>query len=265
MAKIVEPSVSLTAFNCPYCGVLTSQTWYGVSSRHLVKSKTPWIPAPDMAQRLREDNATPSEMKANLLAWADRLVAGEIVIESNQTTNYGSNIENLHVSVCAECQRVALWRMDSLLYPSDREGSPPNDDLNADIRHDIEEARSIVRFSPRGAASLLRLALQKLCIQLGEDGKNIDADIGSLVKKGLDPLVQQSLDIVRVVGNEAVHPGTLDLRDDRDTALHLIDLINEIAAQLITRKKRIETLYGRLPEAKRLAIAARDANVPPKP
>ncbi|WP_424033423.1 DUF4145 domain-containing protein [Methylocella sp.] len=49
--------------------------------------------------------------------------------------------------------------------------------------------------------------MQKLCVELGEKGKNIDDDIANLVKKGLSPELQQALDILRVIGNEAVHHG----------------------------------------------------------
>ena len=100
--------------------------------------------------------------------------------------------------------------------------------------------------------------MQKLCKHLGEKGKNIDADIAALVKKGLNPVVQQSLDIVRVVGNESVHPGTIDLNDDRETALRLFDLVNAITEQMISHPKKVQELYSKLPESKREAIEKRD-------
>ena len=105
---------------------------------------------------------------------------------------------------------------------------------------------------------LIRLVIQKLCIELGEEGKRIDDDIASLVKKGLSPLVQKSLDAVRVIGNEAVHPGTLDLKDDIDTAARLFDLVNIIAEQMISNPKHVDEIYIKLPSTKREAIEKRD-------
>ncbi len=78
------------------------------------------------------------------------------------------------------------------------------------------------------------------------------------MKKGLSALVQKALDSVRVIGNEAIHPGTLDLKDDRDTATKLFQLVNIIAEQMISNPKHVEELYGKLPEEKRNAIEKRD-------
>lgn len=96
-------------------------------------------------------------------------------------------------------------------------------------------------------------------MQLGEPGKVLNDDIASLVKKGLDPHVQQALDIVRVVGNNAVHPGLIDWTDNRDTALQLFGLVNEIAEELITKPARVQKIYKKIvPETDRAKIEKRD-------
>jgi hypothetical protein len=145
-----------------------------------------------------------------------------------------------------------------MFWPEHGSVPPPNTDLSDEIQADYNEAAAIVSQSPRGATALLRLALQKLCVQLGKDRKNINDDIASLVCDGLPSRIQQMLDIVRVVGNEAVHPGELDLRDDVDTALALFALLNEIADNRISEPMRIEELYSTLPESKRRQIDERD-------
>jgi hypothetical protein len=145
-----------------------------------------------------------------------------------------------------------------MILPDSSMAPNPNGDLPEDIRKDFEEARSILSRSPRGAAALFRLCIQKLCAHLGESGKDLNADIAALVKKGLNPKIQQSLDIVRVIGNEAVHPGTIVLNDDPQTAVQLANLINIVTDAMITQPRAIDELYNKIPEAKRKQIQERD-------
>lgn len=82
--------------------------------------------------------------------------------------------------------------------------------------------------------------------------------IGALVRKGLNPTVQQALDTVRVIGNEAVHPGEMDLSDDTETAEALFSLVNLIADQMISGPKAVNAMFSSLPEEKRKGIENRD-------
>ncbi len=186
--------------------------------------------------------------------WAEnarKIKNGDVFFERSIESRpyYGLlQIANVHFSQCFNCKKISVWVHNRLLFPPELHGEEPNEDLPPDILADYQEARSIVTLSPRGAAALLRLAIQKLCSHLGESGKNLNADIASLVEKGLSPIVQKSLDVVRVVGNEAVHPGTLDLRDDQDTASKLFRLINIIAERMISHTKHIDAMYESFPE-----------------
>lgn len=181
---------------------------------------------------------------------------------------YGGSTElnGFFASQCDRCEGYSFWRMISrdespvfdLIYPNVVIAPLPADDLPEEIKVDFEEARQILRKSPRGAAALLRLAIQKLCKHLGEPGKDINTDIASLAQKGLDPMIVQCLDIVRVVGNESVHPGSMDLNDTPEVALELFGLVNLIVEEKITRPKKIKNLFGLLPAEKRKGIEKRD-------
>jgi len=165
---------------------------------------------------------------------------------------------DLKVAFCAHCDKYSIWYSQKMLYPEDSGVQLPNPDLKDDIKEDYLEAKSIANKSPRGAAALLRLCIQKLCKQLGEKGENLNTDIANLVKKGLPVEIQQALDIVRVIGNNAVHPGQIDIKDDRESAMRLFDLINLTADVMITKPKQVEKLYKSLPKSELEQIQKRD-------
>jgi hypothetical protein len=255
----IEPSVTKTAFSCPHCGAYTTQHWFNLRAQEITgESPTPFIARHAHKVGIEQNLGIPPEAKQNLLGLYEKLVTGLVVIDTITASYSDLLVYNLHLSKCYNCKKIAVWAHEKLLFPSHKTGTQPNPDLPDEITKDFEEARSIVDESPRGAAALLRLCVQKLCKTLGEKGKNIDDDIASLVKKGLNPVVQQSLDIVRVIGNESVHPGIIDLNDDRETALRLFDLVNAITDQMISHPKKVQEMYLKLPESKRMGIEKRD-------
>lgn len=146
-----------------------------------------------------------------------------------------------------------------MIFPLKTTAPVAHPDMPEDSSTDFEEARAVFGASPRSSAALLRLVIQKICVNLGLPGKNLNADIGELVKQGLPVQIQRSLDIVRVVGNNQVHPGTLDLRDDATMATTLFELVNIIVEDRITRPKQVNDLYAKLPETARQQIEKRDA------
>ena len=168
-------------------------------------------------------------------------------------------------SKCGHCYGFTIWKDDEfLIFPTSGTAPLPNHDLPDEIKADYEEARSIVELSPRGAAALLRLVVQKLCVFLGEKGKVINDDINSMVEKGLPMMLSKALHIVRVVGNDAVHPGQIDFKDNREVANQLFGLVNIIADYLITQPKHVDMLFSTLvPESKQKEIERREKKANP--
>jgi hypothetical protein len=169
------------------------------------------------------------------------------------------------LSICTNCAERAIWArfgprpdMVKLLKPRVAGGPRPHVDMPPDVRLDYEEAQAIVSDSVRGACGLLRLATEKLVEDLQPEGKDLNDRIGRLVADGLPPMIQQALDSLRVIGNEAVHPGQLDLRDDAETANGLFMLLNVIVEDRISRPKQIAEMYAKLPAGKLQGILNRD-------
>jgi hypothetical protein len=258
--KFVPPSISETAFNCPHCGALAKQFWYSLrADQKDEKSPTPIIVSENDGRDWEFKDLEDKELREKLVSWAKEMAKGQPFFESEKDGNYSfQRVHNVSISRCFNCKDISLWIYDKLIYPLRGEAPPANPDLPSEIARDYDEASSILDLSPRGAAALIRLAIQKLSKHLGQPGKNINDDIKALVANGLDPRVQKALDAVRVIGNNAVHPGHIDLRDDRATAESLFRLLNLIAEKMITEPKHVNEVYDALPEEARKAIEKRD-------
>ena len=165
------------------------------------------------------------------------------------------------IANCTHCDQDSLWRQETgqLIYPPKSMAPAPNADIPEPALGDYKEAAQILDASPRGAAALLRLALEGLLTGLGMKGPKLDDRIANAVEKGVPVRVQQAADTLRVTGNNAVHPGQIDLKDDRSTATSLFNLLNIIAEKLITEPREVEALFAGLPEGAKAAIRKRDA------
>lgn len=218
-------------FHCPHCGVYAKQRW--------------------------------SHLSAVSDVYTQRNQFHQVSYQSNifgLTVTNGNLPEEWTISVCEHCNGMAIWNGTGMIFPKKILVEQPNKDLSDEIQADYLEAANVLGDSPRSAAAILRLALQKLCKQLGEKGANINDDIASLVKKGLNPAIQKSLDALRITGNNALHPGELDLTEDMERVTRLFGLLNFITEKMITEPKEIGAFYDGLPEGAKEAIEKRDGH-----
>lgn len=227
------------AFVCPspMCSAYSQQNWYWLLAESIDQF------APRLTKEERIDYLKKEHLAFKLKGFSER---------------QGYDLSGCHLAVCARCNKPSIWVAGKRIYPTVRTAPRPIADMPTGVRDDFEEAASIAHLSPRGAAGLLRLALEKLCHHLGDPNKKIDTNIKAFVADGLSIKVQQALDAVRVIGNEAVHPGEMDLRDDQETVDILFSLVNLIVQSMITEPKHVEAIYAKLPEAKRTGIENRD-------
>lgn len=217
--KYFPPKYATGHFHCPHCDVYAKQFWaHIIARRH----------------------------------WGGTFIGDKVSDFNEILAAYWT------ISKCDQCGEIIFWRNDTIVYPKKINAELPNNDLLDDIKKDYLEAAAIFNESPRASAALLRLALQKLCKQSGEKGANINNDIGNLVKKGLSPQIQKSLDILRITGNNAVHPGEINIDEKPELVLRLFKLINFIAEKMITEPKEVEDFYQELPDSTKKQINERD-------
>lgn len=256
MPEEVVPQLGGRSFSCPCCGALAAQAWFNVGGRAFEHGKGPEVWRWEELQ-VTGNGRGPNDRKRFWEA-GERLKRHAITNIFDQHRNDDYEFLNLSISRCFACEGLALWIKDTLLWPLKTTEVQPHADMPQDVKEDFLEAAAVVERSPRGAAALARLSIQKLMVDLGESGNNINDDIKALVKKGLEPEIQQALDIVRVIGNNAVHPGQVDLKDDKATAMALLQLVNLVVERRIAAPKRIAEMFATLPPGALEAIKKRD-------
>jgi Domain of unknown function (DUF4145) len=258
--SIVTPALGLRSFCCPTCKALASQAWYRLYGSYCTEVTNPkpvTVHHPDQIEALV--NLVSNRPGAPDAQETARRINGLVYFGEKLSAHHNvKKVENLYLSQCFSCKDFAIWQNDNLLFPLTIYSHEPHADMPINIRSDFTEASNIVNNSPRGACALLRLCVQKLLIEFGYKGKRINDDIATMVKDGVAIELQQAFDIVRLIGNDAVHPGEIDLKDDVATANKLFTIVNYIVEEKIGKSKRIAEIYGSLPTRKIEEIERRD-------
>ncbi|EGR2784078.1 DUF4145 domain-containing protein [Vibrio parahaemolyticus] len=234
-------------FKCPHCQVLSQQIWFDVDSSSSAANQIinhVYLDYRSQVQSFKQEA---------IASFIERVVRAYNIHMPEFVPN------GFSVATCTSCNQISLWVNEEIVYPRQTAIAPPNEDMEQEIKELYIEASTIVVDSPKGATALLRLALQLLLKQLGKSGKNINNDIKELVADGLSPKIQKALDLLRVVGNNAVHPGQIDLDDGRDIAFKLFHVLNFIAEEMISKPKELDFLYSDIvPEETQEHINQRD-------
>ena len=222
----VAPKFEEKAFTCPYCETYAQQTW--------------------------EING--------LNKWSDTFcTVSNGAGYSNPNYNF-DELDKLSISTCQKCNKYHIWHNDKMIVPTNSPIPMPLEDMPEVVKELYIEARDVYPVSYKASCALLRLALQHLCEELLKDRSTgqINKDIGELVKEAVPQEFQQALDIVRVVGNNAVHPGKMDESDVEEYAITLFELLNYIVQEKIVRPKMIDGIYNKLPNGVLKEIKKRD-------
>jgi hypothetical protein len=253
--KCVSPAIDQIAFNCPHCHALARQFWFSVHADPLKADEKPVVATAETVKALTFGGVQEDE-RDRKLKWAERMASGRPFLEVHRQFR-SRDVQNVSISYCFDCNEMCLWVCDQLVWPGGARGPEPKVLASPDVQRDYEEASGTLDASPRGAAALLRLAIEKLCKELGESGESPQADIAFSVKEHVDARVQKVLDAMRIIESNAVHPGQIGVGDNRPTAETLSGLVNLICEKMIIEPKHLQAVYTKLREGAQNAMEQR--------
>lgn len=173
-----------------------------------------------------------------------------------------ANVGRVHQAICFGCYQSFIAFGNSIVFPKMSIGDVPSEDMPELVRIEYEEARIVGASSPRAAGALLRLAIEKLVDDLVQGGDSLDMKIGILVETGrIRQQLAEMLDVVRVIGNNAVHPGQIDLNETPEVIEILFKLVNAIVEQTISIERLVRNAQTLLPANALAGIEQRPTRV----
>jgi hypothetical protein len=243
-----EATLGAASFSCPHCNAVTHQDWYSLFLNP--ENATDVVVLTLEALMLAKGNETDQflqRLKDNVLAYEYQ----------EHPRNLKVKLLNLHVSRCYNCKGFTVWVRDRLVFPArveeapnivevdfreveedvqesaeqvqhdDEHGQEPAEDVQ-EFSEDFEQAATILNKSPRAAAALIRVCIQKMIPLLKNTGKNLDENISSLVGKGLEVEIRQAMDVLQVIRKNPVQENHIDLRAETAMATRMFESLKEI-------------------------------------
>ena len=89
------------------------------------------------------------------------------------------------------------------------------------------------------------------CIELGYKKGTLYEKINEFIGEDKGSDLEHSLTSVRVIGNDCVHSGVLDIKDNKAIAIALFNILNYIIEDTLTKKRKIDEIYDIIPDSKK--------------
>jgi Domain of unknown function (DUF4145) len=244
--KHFSPAIDQLSFNCPHCHALARQFWFSVHADPLKADEKPLVAPAETLKALTLGDVEEDE-RDRKMKWAERMVSGRPFLEVHRQFR-NRDVQNVSISYCFNCNEMCLWVCDQLVWPKRVESPEPKLQALPDVRRDDDEASQTLDASPRGAAALLRLALDKVCKELGESRESPKDDMASFVQEDVDARAQKVLEAMCIIESNATPPGQIGVGDNRAAAETLSGLVNLICEKMIMEPRHLQAVYTKLRE-----------------
>src|SRR5262245_10670737 len=161
--KHVSPTIDQLAFNCPHRHELARQFWFSVHADPLKADEKP-VAANGKTVGAQTFGDAEEVEREREVKWAE-LSRPSLKVHREFRNR---DVQNISISYCFNCNEICLWVVDQMVWPRCATAPEPKLHASTDVRGETEEASHTLDASPRGAAAFLRLAIEKLCKELGD-------------------------------------------------------------------------------------------------
>ena len=228
----MEPQLGAESFSCPHCNAVAHQDWY---SLFLMPENATELrvltPEAVTASTLRQGEGELDDIK-EIDQFVERLKKNELTFEyQKHSQSVKVKMANLHVSNCHSCNGFALWVGGRLVFPQNVEKTPEL------VEEDLEEAAVILNKSPREAMALMRVCIQKLVPLLKQDGSYLNDYMSSLVRKGLEVEIQQSMEVLQVLRSDPVQLTNFDSQEDKEMAIRFFESLKAVLKRRMLKNR----------------------------
>jgi Domain of unknown function (DUF4145) len=243
------PALDRRSFYCPHCAALAQQDWVALGYETQDDSGAPpyWV---SLAAVTEPSSAPPADPFS----------------EPRPTTT----VHRWQGAQCHSCQEWSIWLDTRMVYPHRSAGGPAHPDMPEFVRELYQEAAAVAAVSRRAGAALARAVIERLIKELDSEAPEkarLNQRIDRL-RGRVSTSLGQMLDVVRVVGNGALHvdeqPDELIvITMDDTTGPELIELMletaNDLVDELITRPRAVNGYWGKLPVGVQAELTRRGA------
>lgn len=222
------PSFNMETFTCPHCQAIAAMKW------NLVLVDTRYDLSKAQLDDMLEDNLRRRRHPLNEIHLFEPLEKGL-----------------WQCATCSGCKKISLWRNGFIEWPNFGTAPAAHEDMPKNIAEVFDEARKIAKVSPCAASALLRLVVERICDHFECSDGSLWKRIEELMEKeGCSVRARRAAHILREVGNDQVHAGTINLNENPYLADGLFKLANLVIEETIAKEKLLNTMENDISKPK---------------
>lgn len=249
-----SPGRDKDAFSCPRCNVWAHQEWEPLGVKAEDDVGNPWFS--DWQDSVRFGRVVVPEEP-----WqTPQLIVEPTPVMTEEETPPAVGPGKWAAARCGRCGEFSVWRDARMVHPAGSTAPLAHDEMPDEARELFDEAREVIAISRRAGAALARASLERLLKKLDPEVEKGDlAKRIELILPRVSSSLGKLLTVIRHAGNKSLHvedyPDELTILvldpGEEEIVDYIFTAINNLVDELITRPRKADELYEKVPQSVR--------------